>query len=156
RARVSQSDRTHTEFIKRTQQIQIMAKWLDALHCDEEAYLVRIERALNFFGRSTNDAVLRLLRLSIKPRDLIGGNLQSAVRQVAVLDVKRRPDNFDPTRFELRQKLRSENIRLRALLVEIHRQIEMHVDHATGVQPLHASFDPFVLCHYGVGGGAAI
>ena len=128
-----QSDCANTEFIKCAQQIQIVAERLDTFQGNEKADLFGIECARNFIMRATNDAPLRLFGFGVKPHDLIKRYLQPALRKISVFDVNRRTDQTNAARFELRQKFRGENIWLSALFVQIHRQVEMHVDKTAGV-----------------------
>src|SRR5712664_4479077 len=56
RARVSQSNCTQAQFIKRPQQIQIVSERLDTFHGDKKSDLSGIECARNFVVAATNYA----------------------------------------------------------------------------------------------------
>src|ERR1700731_2224933 len=127
---MSQSDCANAEFIKPAQQIQIVPEWLDAFHGDEKADLFGIERPRNFLMRPTNDAALRLLSFGVKPGDLIKGYLQAALGKISIFNVDRSANDPHPAGFELGQKFRGQYIWLITLFIEIHRQIEVHVDDA--------------------------
>ena len=95
--------RANAKFIKRAQQIQIVAEWLDAFHGDEKTDLFGIECSRNFIVRATNEAALWIDQLRCKAGRLDRPLPAARARKISILDVDRSADDPHPAGFELRQ-----------------------------------------------------
>ena len=87
-----------------------------------------------------------MLRLRIKPGNLIERNAQRHFRQVTVLDVNRRAEDADTARFQFRQIIRRQHAGTIAFFVQIHEHIEVKIDNPVRMKSLDALIDGFFFC----------
>jgi hypothetical protein len=127
-SRVRESNRAHAQFEKNAQEIQVRPERLDSFHRNEERDLASRSRILDFKIASANRKAVGFSHLSLEQRNLIERDAQSHFRQIAVLDKNRHTKNDDLAGVEFRQEFRRQDIRAVALFVQIHEQVEMHID----------------------------